>query len=524
MKTLRPLLIAVLTSVSSFAQFTSDMNFTDIYGNTINPSSILNEGKHIYLDFFSTSCGACNSVASEVANAYEYYGANNGNIFFLGVDYNSSISACLNFANQHNSDFPIISGQQEGIDIFNLFEQSGYPSGRLISPSGVSEATFSYSEIANLTESLSNFISPLENCNLVDLLSMEVNSQNGALVLNVFTDSPYLIPYPTFTLSNSNGDLLAQEQLNYYGLSGESSHNLQLLTDPSTWDSNLTIELYEGMNDGLVCSFEVSLDAIEINGCTDDLAMNYMPNANLDDESCIYAACYYLGFELLASDISFTEANFGDGYTLNIPMVNHNSNWLAYPMSETVILNPLDGMSCENCEFNVFGNPWGSEETLTSNVSLNFSTPIPEDYEIQVQIYLTNLSNNGQEYESCQFNQVVSYNLNPVTLGCTDPNAANFEPDAGLDDGSCLYTSNNCGAILIDINQGWNLVGFSCAEDLDATLAFSPYINELIIAKDYLGNAYLPEWDFNGIGTLERGFGYQIKISEAINEFNLCNP
>ena len=52
----------------------------------------------------------------------------------------------------------------------------------------------------------------------------------------------------------------------------------------------------------------------------------------------------------------------------------------------------------------------------------------------------------------------------------------------------------------------------------------TPYLNRLIIAKDYLGAAYLPEWNFNGIGTLERGFGYQIKISEAINEFNLCNP
>ena len=143
MKTLYPLLIAVLTYVSSWAQFTSDMNFTDIYGNTINPMSILNEGKHIYIDFFSTSCGACNTIASEVTNAYEYYGANNGNIFFLGVDYNSSTSACLNFANQHNSNFPIISGEQEGIDIFNLFEQYGYPSGRLINPFGGSEAIFS---------------------------------------------------------------------------------------------------------------------------------------------------------------------------------------------------------------------------------------------------------------------------------------------------------------------------------------------------------------------------------------------
>ena len=64
----------------------------------------------------------------------------------------------------------------------------------------------------------------------------------------------------------------------------------------------------------------------------------------------------------------------------------------------------------------------------------------------------------------------------------------------------------------------------SCNENIDAEIALNPYLDKLIIAKDYLGNAYLPEWNFNGIGTLERGFGYQIKISEAINEFNLCNP
>ena len=242
MKTLRPLLIAVLTSVSSFAQFTSDMNFTDIYGNTINPTSILNEGKHIYLDFFSTSCGACNSVASEVANAYEYYGSNNENVFFLGVDYNSSTSACLNFANQHNTDFPIISGQQEGIDIFNLFEQSGYPSGRLIIASGGSEAIFSYSQIANLTESLAAFISPVEDCDFIEIQSMEMNNQTGSLVLSISTSTSFG-PYPYFILKNTNGDTLALEQIYYFGLSDATTHNLQLLTDPSSLDSNLILEL-----------------------------------------------------------------------------------------------------------------------------------------------------------------------------------------------------------------------------------------------------------------------------------------
>ena len=250
----------------------------------------------------------------------------------------------------------------------------------------------------------------------------------------------------------------------------------------------------------------------------------YIPNANLDDGSCIFTSCDELGFELLESQITHTESQFSDTYTLNIPMENNSSNWLAYPMSEIIILNPLDGTICENCNFNVIGNPWDLGEILTSNIELNFNSVIPENYELVAHIYLSNLSNNGQEFESCQYDQLINYNINPTSLGCTDDEAVNFDPEAVQDDESCLYTSNNCGEIAININVGWNLVGFSCNENIDAEIALNPYLNRLIIAKDYLGAAYLPEWNFNGIGTLERGFGYQIKISESIIEFNLCNP
>tara|TARA_Y100000401_G_C8312855_1_gene220775 strand:- start:18 stop:842 length:825 start_codon:yes stop_codon:yes gene_type:complete len=34
----------------------------------------------------------------------------------------------------------------------------------------------------------------------------------------------------------------------------------------------------------------------------------------------------------------------------------------------------------------------------------------------------------------------------------------------------------------------------------------------IVTAKDYLGAAYLPEWNFNGIGNLQAGWGYQIKL------------
>ena len=41
--------------------------------------------------------------------------------------------------------------------------------------------------------------------------------------------------------------------------------------------------------------------------------------------------------------------------------------------------------------------------------------------------------------------------------------------------------------------------------------------------KNNLVLLYLPDWNFNGIGDLERLFGYQLKIYDSIIDFNLCN-
>ena len=59
--------------------------------------------------------------------------------------------------------------------------------------------------------------------------------------------------------------------------------------------------------------------------------------------------------------------------------------------------------------------------------------------------------------------------------------------------------------------------------NINASLAIAPYEDNLIIMKNNLGSAYLPDWNFNGIGDLERGFGYQLKIYDSIIDFNLCN-
>ena len=75
----------------------------------------------------------------------------------------------------------------------------------------------------------------------------------------------------------------------------------------------------------------------------------------------------------------------------------------------------------------------------------------------------------------------------------------------------------------INLDKGWSLIAFGCESNAHADSVFLPIIDHLIIAKDGFGNAYLPTWNFNGLGNLERGFGYQIKLSEGLDNYNICN-
>ena len=77
--------------------------------------------------------------------------------------------------------------------------------------------------------------------------------------------------------------------------------------------------------------------------------------------------------------------------------------------------------------------------------------------------------------------------------------------------------------ISIDLQSGWNLFGYVCQEPEDVIDGLSSYLDFIVIVKDYQGQAYLPDWDYNGIGDLKSGYGYQIKVTENIPDFNLCD-
>ena len=120
---------------------------------------------------------------------------------------------------------------------------------------------------------------------------------------------------------------------------------------------------------------------------------------------------------------------------------------------------------------------------------------------------------------------IENYTIN----GCTNPIASNYNSEATIDDGSCisivqqLIESFDAWNLSINLESGWNMFGYGCPSPIDLEEALSNHFNKIVIVKDYLGNTYLPEWNFNGIGNLNPGLGYQIKLSEAIEDFSLCD-
>jgi hypothetical protein len=79
-----------------------------------------------------------------------------------------------------------------------------------------------------------------------------------------------------------------------------------------------------------------------------------------------------------------------------------------------------------------------------------------------------------------------------------------------------LYASFDAWNVTIDLSAGWNMFGYGCPSPIDVSEGLSIHTESIAIVKDNNGAAYMTEWNFNGIGDFTPGFGYQIKVTEAI--------
>ena len=133
---------------------------------------------------------------------------------------------------------------------------------------------------------------------------------------------------------------------------------------------------------------------------------------------------------------------------------------------------------------------------------------------------------NGDIYTELEWIVQSEYLLGNGYCDHNDGWSLNFNcEEFNYENGDC--TPVNCNEyteidVPLELVSGWNMFGYTCWEPMNAIDAFTNISNKIEIVKDGWGMAYIPDWEFNGLGDFEYGKGYQIKMFEDVYDFQFC--
>ncbi len=215
------------------------------------------------------------------------------------------------------------------------------------------------------------------------------------------------------------------------------------------FNTNLTFAVGSGnYGDLFLAVSEIELE-IALFGCTDPEALNYNPDATDNDGSCEYE-----------NEVVFDE---NDGGTLNYDPGTGDILNVYIPMGSVqipagqddveILVSDIDETDLEP-EPGIVGllTPAFTFEPFDLTFSMPITVTIPYDAGAREQIEVVYLENaNDPDWEvlhdadlaggEAVFQTTVFgiFGVADVPVGCTDPSAQNYDPNALVDDGSCLY-------------------------------------------------------------------------------------
>jgi len=206
-------------------------------------------------------------------------------------------------------------------------------------------------------------------------------------------------------------------------------------------------------------------------------------------------------------------------------------DWFLPSISELQLIYDLYGQSfVTNIGHNFqYSNGYYWSSTQTDN----------EDSWI-VDFYDGDSHGNYGKNNQIEIRPIRQYNL----YGCKDELALNIDLLAVYEDNSrCNYSSESYQMLstesttavsslqaaleswdtTVELQQGWNMFGYGCPESSNSAEVLAEYTDKIIVVKDNNGLVYMPEFGFNGVGDFTTGYGYKIKLLEAIEGFSLCD-
>lgn len=216
----------------------------------------------------------------------------------------------------------------------------------------------------------------------------------------------------------------------------------------------------------------VPCNQVVIDGCTNFLAENYNPQANNDDGSCLFEVTFIVNMGTI--DVSPNGIHIGgnfQGFDAGSTMMTSAGSGL---FTYTTILPA--GYTAQFKYIN--GNDWSQAEAVPFdcgfddgfNGSQREYTVPAEPSAIPVHCFgscVDCITCDGTQ--GCTYPLAVNFNVDATIddgtclfEGCTDPLAINYSPLYNLDNGSCEYPEQYCG-----FGTVWDTDSATCVESLD---------------------------------------------------------
>lgn len=142
MKKIISLICAIILTLSISAQTgfkdAVDFNCTDEYGTNVHLFDILDDGQYALLYFFWNDGNNSEIIDPCIAETYYYFGANQDEVFFIGIDPTADSLKIDTWKQKYQVDFPVIHPFTDGTNVHviceNLYNVIIMPRVMLIAP------------------------------------------------------------------------------------------------------------------------------------------------------------------------------------------------------------------------------------------------------------------------------------------------------------------------------------------------------------------------------------------------------
>jgi len=148
-----------------------DFQVKDVEGITHNLYTYLEDNKIVVVPFFTTTCGSCNIYTPEIVESFQDFGCNQGDVFYLGVNWGANNIGVIDFMAVHAVEYPCASGLEGLGNLVNeQYEIASHITALVILPDGTIAGNYYGPNAYPTRDSLNNLLlslgAEMQNCTL----------------------------------------------------------------------------------------------------------------------------------------------------------------------------------------------------------------------------------------------------------------------------------------------------------------------------------------------------------------------